>query len=335
MTTDIEASQIDLAVTRDFTVGGAQVRPSLREIEAEGTVETLEPRVMQVLVLLAEMEGRTVSRDLMVERCWGGVIVGEDAIQRCVGRLRKVADATGAFEIVTLSRVGYRLNARAPAAGNTQPERLLAVLPFDNLSNDPDFDYFADGVSEEILQSIARGSSIRVIGRTSSFQYRGQDKTIPRIARDLGATHILDGSVRRSGTLLRVSAHLVELSDQTMLWTDRFDGDIDNPFDLQDEVARGAVEALKGVFREKAASAPVSGASFESLLMLRELVRQMSFGSEDEAVLSAINTLAPDSAEAWGIVAKVRAAQRWSSPSFAGAPFACRSGDGGRACACA
>lgn len=314
MTTDIEASQIDLAVTRDFTVGGAQVRPSLREIEAEGTVETLEPRVMQVLVLLAEMEGRTVSRDLMVERCWGGVIVGEDAIQRCVGRLRKVADATGAFEIITLSRVGYRLNARAPVAGNTQSERLLAVLPFDNLSNDPDFDYFADGVSEEILQSIARGSSIRVIGRTSSFQYRGQDKTIPRIARDLGATYILDGSVRRSGTLLRVSAHLVELSDQTMLWTDRFDGDIDNPFDLQDEVARGAVEALKGVFREKAASAPVSGASFESLLKLRKLVRQTSFGSEDEAVLNAINTLAPDSAEAWGIVAKVRAAQRWSSP---------------------
>ncbi|MDX2211316.1 MAG: winged helix-turn-helix domain-containing protein [Sphingopyxis sp.] len=314
MMSDGATPPIDLAGCADLTIGGLVVRPSLREIEAGGTVETLEPRVMQVLVLLAEMEGRTVSRDLMVERCWGGVIVGEDAIQRCIGRLRKVAEATNAFEIVTLSRVGYRMNARIDAATPVPPERLLAVLPFDNLSNDPDFDYFADGVSEEILHLIARGSSIRVIGRTSSFQYRGSDKNIARIAQELGATHVLDGSVRRSGDALRVAAHLMELSDQTMLWADRFDGDTANPFDLQDAVARAAVQALNGALKPVADAKPVSAEGFDALLRLRQLLSGTSFGGEDETVIAAVESLTPDSAEAWGTIAKVRASQRWTAP---------------------
>jgi adenylate cyclase len=313
MKTEARTPQIDLALAADFAIGIAQVRPSLREVQCRTTVETLEPRVMQVLVLLAEMEGRTVSRDLMVERCWGGVIVGEDAIQRCIGRLRKVADVTAAFEIVTLSRVGYRLNARTTEVGRERPERLLAVLPFDNLSNEPGFDYFADGVSEEILQSIARSSSIRVIGRTSSFQYRGNEKNIARIAQELGATHLLDGSVRRSGDALRVAAHLMELSDQTMLWADRFDGDIANPFDLQDAVARGAVSALREVFNDRGPSNILTGPGFDALVRLRQLLNDSSFGGEDEAVIAEVESLTPDSSEAWGIVAKVRASQRWTA----------------------
>jgi TolB-like protein len=273
--------------------------------------ETLEPRVMQVLVALAQADGRTVSRDTLVERCWGGVIVGEDAIQRCIGRLRKVADATKAFEIVTLSRVGYRLNARAVEGEPGKPERLLAVLPFDNLSNDSSFDYFADGVSEEILQLIARKSSIKVIGRTSSFQFRGAHKVVARIAQDLGATHILDGSVRRAGQHLRVAAHLMDLADQTMLWADRFDGTIDAPFALQDEVARSAIQALAGAFRQSAPNNTVSGVGFDALLKLRQVLGRSSFGGDDETTIAAVENLIPDSAEAWGVVAKVRASQRW------------------------
>lgn len=313
MITDLDMIPINLADRTDFRIGDAVVRPSVREIEYGSAVETLEPRVMQVLVLLADMEGRTVSRDLMVARCWGGVIVGEDAIQRCIGRLRKVADATGAFEIITLSRIGYRLNARTSTAVSTPPERLLAVLPFDNLSNDPDFDYFADGVAEEILQSIARGSTIRVIGRTSSFQYRGNNKIIPRIAQELGATHLLDGSVRRSGNALRVAAHLMELSDQTMLWAERFDGDIANPFDLQDAVARGAIGALCGMLRENSQTNGISGTGFDALLRLRRLLNDGKVGVEDEATIVAVEQLSPGSAEAWGTVAKVRATQRWTN----------------------
>jgi adenylate cyclase len=306
-------SQIDLAREADFTLGDAIVSPSLRELRCGDATHVLEPRVMQVLVLLAGHAGQTVSRDELIERCWGGLIVGEDAIQRSIGRLRKLANQTGAFEIVTLARVGYRLNSRSADPAASKPsEQLLAVLPFDNLSNDPAFDYFADGVSEEILQSIARRSSIRVIGRTSSFQYRGNDKTIPRIIDELGASHLLDGSVRRSGKALRVSAHLMELSDQTMLWAERFDGDCDNPFDLQDAVARGAVAALSGIFDDAARADPVSGGGFDALTRLRQIAHRTSFGAEDEAVIEALASTVPTSAEAWGIVARVRAAKRWT-----------------------
>jgi adenylate cyclase len=304
---------INLADEADFALGSLNVRPSFREVMAGDRTHVLEPRVMQVLVLLARHHGQTVSRDQLVEACWGGVIVGENAIQRCIGLLRKLAEATVAFEIITLARVGYRLNVQADEATSRQPERLLAVLPFDNLSNDPDFDYFADGVSEEILQSISRTSSIKVIGRTSSFQYRGNNKVIPRIAQELGATHLLDGSVRRSGETLRVSAHLMELSDQTMLWADRFDGDIANPFDLQDAVARGAVGALSGMISESATHENLSGPGFDALLRLRRLLNDGSIGIDDEAAIAAVEQLSPDSAEAWGTVAKVRATQRWTT----------------------
>lgn len=307
---------IDLASTDDFALGTLEVSPSLREVREGGRSHILEPRVMQVLVALAERRGNTVSRDQLVERCWGGVIVGENAIQRCIGLLRKLAEVTGGFEITTLARVGYRLNEVQPAASGVPaqpPEKLLAVLPFDNLSDSPDFDYFSDGVAEEVLQSIARRSEIRVIGRTSSFQYRGPDKIIARIGSELGATHVLDGSVRRSGDRLRVSAHLMELAEQTLVWADRFDGDSANPFDLQDEVARAAVAALNGIFKESAKKDPVSAPGYDAMLRLRRLLNESRSDTYDEMAIAAVEALAPESAQAWGLVAKVRAAQLMTS----------------------
>lgn len=308
-------AQIHLATSPDFTLGAARVRPSLRQVECGRETFTLEPRVMQVLVLLAAAAGRTVSRDEMLARCWGGTIVGEDAIQRCIGRLRKLAESTGAFEIVTLSRVGYRLGAGASGERDARPERLLAVLPFDSIPLEPGFDYFADGVSEEILQSIARRSGIRVIGRTSSFQFRGPEKIVARIAQELGATHILDGSVRRSGGRLRVAAHLMDVSDLTLLWSDRFEGDLDDPFELQDEVARGVIRALDGVLRAPSPASPRSGAAFDTLAKLQQLAHRSSFGGENAELIAEVERIAPDSAGLWGLLASVRASQRWVEPA--------------------
>ncbi|MBL0923621.1 MAG: winged helix-turn-helix domain-containing protein [Sphingomonadaceae bacterium] len=306
---------INLAEEADFSLGPATVRPSLREVAAGGNAHVVEPRVMQVLVLLASHRGQTVSRDQLVERCWGGVIVGENAIQRCIGLLRKLAEATCAFEIVTLARVGYRLNAREGEASAQQPERLLAVLPFDNLSNDPEYDFFADGVTEEILHAIARRSSVKVIGRTSSFQYRGNDKVIARIGQDLGATHVLDGSVRRSGAILRVAVHLMEVADQTMLWSDRFDGDSDNPFDLQERVANGTVAALHGALEPAYAAQPLTGAAYEAMLKLRRLVHSHAPKKEADiaTLFDRISEAAPDNAEALALMANGLAALRWTA----------------------
>ena len=102
---------IDLAHTRDFALGNYWVRPSAREIEGPGWNEVLEPRIMQVLVALAQTNGAVVSRDDLVRRCWDGRIVGEDAINRCIAKLRRLAEADGGrtFTIDTIPRIGYRL----------------------------------------------------------------------------------------------------------------------------------------------------------------------------------------------------------------------------------
>jgi len=108
-------ARIDLAHEADFTLGPIRVRPSRRELVSDGRRETLEPRVMRVLVALARALGDVLSRDDLIESCWDGVIVSEGAINRCVGQLRKIAEASGnAFAIQTVARVGYRLTAADP-----------------------------------------------------------------------------------------------------------------------------------------------------------------------------------------------------------------------------
>src|SRR5262245_573574 len=104
---------IDLARTPDFSLGSLRVRPSSREVSADNASEQLEPRVMQVLVALANRRGEVVSRDDLIAQCWDGRVVGEDAVNRCTGRLRKLSQAHGGFTLETIARVGYRLTESA------------------------------------------------------------------------------------------------------------------------------------------------------------------------------------------------------------------------------
>lgn len=237
---------IDLAGTADFTLGSVAVHPSTREIANGSARELVEPRVMQVLVALAQRQGQVVSRDSLVEMCWGGRAVGEDAIQRCIAKLRKLAETSGAFAIDTVARVGYRLrvDGQAPAVeAVAASEPVLVVLPFDNLSDDREMQFFSDGVSEEILQAIAQARGVTVIGRISAFQFRGERKALA--AQTLKATHVLDGSVRRSGSRIRISAQLTHAEKGTSLWSDQFDRDIGDSLALQTEIATAIAQALR------------------------------------------------------------------------------------------
>lgn len=127
MTTETAWTPIDLAREPDFALGDSRVRPAAREVEAAAGKTTLEPRVIQVLVALAQQPGSVVSRDELIARCWAGRVVGDDAIHRCIARLRRLADSHGGFEIETVPKVGYRLFARAalprPAAIDHAPAR--------------------------------------------------------------------------------------------------------------------------------------------------------------------------------------------------------------------
>ncbi len=188
---------------------------------------------------------------------------------------------------------------------------ILAVLPFDNLSTDAEMQFFSDGVSEEIIQRLARGAAMKVIGRTSSFQFRGAEKAAAASA--LRATHVLDGSVRRAGARVRIAAHLVEASSQTTLWSDRYDRGLDDVFAVQDEISEQIAAALDSAFTSQARTV-IEPALYD--VFLRASPKQMS---PDElrtniGLLEIVTARAPSFAEAWGRLAYQRAYLRNYQP---------------------
>jgi TolB-like protein len=242
---------IDLARAPAFQLAGIHVRPSTREVlGGEGRRDVLEPRVMQVLVALAERRGEVVSRDDLSRRCWAGRVVSEDSISRCIAALRRLAQVYVGIGIQTIARVGYRLNeATAPDGArdlaSVDGDVLLAVLPFENLASEAEMSHFCEGVTEEIIQAVARSKSLRVIGRAASSQFRGGQKIVAHVADQFRATHVLDGSVRRCGAQVRVCAHLIECRGQTILWSARFDRELSDVFAVQDLVAEAVAMALE------------------------------------------------------------------------------------------
>ena len=188
------------------------------------------------------------------------------------------------------------------SAASTEP--LVAVLAFDNLSSDPEMQFFSDGVSEEIIQRLSRGAKLKVIGRTSSFQFRGEHKA--EAAQSLQCSHVLDGSIRRSGERVRISAHLVEACSRTTLWSDRYDRGLTDIFAVQDEISENIAAALDRAF---------AGSSTQTLdpavydLYLR--ARPQSYAPDElrthVGLLEVVTQRAPHFAEAWGRLAYLRA----------------------------
>ncbi len=121
----------------------------------------------------------------------------------------------------------------------------IAVLPFVNMSSDPEQDYFSDGISEEILNALARVKELKVAGRTSSFAFKGKDQDLRVIGETLGVGHILEGSVRKSGNTVRITAQLIQVEDGFHLWSDTYDRELDNVFAIQDEIATAILVQLK------------------------------------------------------------------------------------------
>jgi TolB-like protein len=133
----------------------------------------------------------------------------------------------------------------APTAETLPTDASIAVLPFVNMSPDKDQEYFADGISEELLNLLAQVPELRVIARTSSFSFKGKDVDIAEIARRLNVANVLEGSVRKSGDKLRITAQLVRASDSSHLWSQTYDRQMADVFEVQDEIAASVVSELK------------------------------------------------------------------------------------------
>jgi TolB-like protein len=184
-------------------------------------------------------------------------------------------------------------------AADSRTERLpsIAVLPFSNMSGDKEQEYFSDGLAEEIINALAQISGLKVIARTSAFAFKGQNTDIRRIAETLGVTNILEGSVRRSGNRIRVTAQLITASDGTHLWSERYDRELADVFVVQDEISSAISEALKVKLSPQAAAGarhtPTLPA-YEALLKARHFHWKVTAESTDQARLFYEQAIALD-----------------------------------------
>lgn len=234
-----------------------EVDPESFELRRAGAVLPVEPLVFELICFLAANPNRVLSRDEIIAGVWQGRIVSDATIAGCVKSARKALGDSGGQQsrIRTVRGRGFRFvgdvssaepppRAEPPAQPAPASERpVLAVLPFRNMGGDKEA-YFADGISEDIITNLGRFRELQVIARSSSFQFRAPDLDLADVARRLNATYLVEGSVRRAGGRLRVTAELVEPASGTHLWADHYDRDVEDLFAVQDEVANTIVATL-------------------------------------------------------------------------------------------
>lgn len=233
-----------------------------RELRKGSDAVSLTPQAFDVLLYLIRNRERVVSKDDLISAIWGGRVVTDAALATRLNSARAAIGDTGDEQrlIKTLQRKGFRFVGQVveidgPDSANraVQPPALvavpsdkpsIAVLPFENLSGDPEQEYFADGLVDDITTALSRFRALFVIARNSSFTYKGKAVDIKQVGQQLGARYVLEGSVRKAGTRLRITGQLIDAATGAHLWADRFDGLLDDIFDLQDEVAQQVVGAI-------------------------------------------------------------------------------------------
>jgi TolB-like protein len=189
----------------------------------------------------------------------GGVCVSDDAYRQVRGKVEIVCDDLGSQMLKNIAEPmqAWRVRLDGQTAVKLQPSSAkqapalalpdkpsVAVLPFQNMSGDPEQEYFADGMVEDIITALSRFKSLFVIARNSSFTYKGKAVEIRQVGRDLGVRYVLEGSVRRAGNRLRITAQLIEAQSGAHVWADRFEGSPQDVFELQDDVTEKVVIAI-------------------------------------------------------------------------------------------
>jgi len=238
-----------------------------RELYRAADPIPVEPKVFDLLVYVIRNRERVVSKDDLIAAIWNGRIVSESALTTCINAARSAIGDTGEAQrlIRTLPRKGIRFIGSVRQGGGeplgvvsaeattdisrpslAQPNKpTIAVLPFTNSSGDPEQEYFSDGLSEDIITDLSKISSLAVAARNTSFALKGKAMDVIQMARQLGATHIVEGSVRKAGNLVRITAQLVEGRSGHQLWAERYDRELSDIFAVQDEISHAVVAALK------------------------------------------------------------------------------------------
>ena len=242
---------------------------SLRELRQGCRPVPIEPQVFDLLLLLIENRHRVVSKNDLIASVWGGRIVSYSTLTSRINAVRKALGDSGSEQklIRTVARKGLRFvgevgtlpaaappRSDAPADGTKAPPRVeaqqlahpvIAVLPFANMSADPDQAYFADGISEDIVAALSKLRWFSVIVRHSSFSHTHKPLSMKQIAEELGAGYVIEGSVRKAGDRVRITAQLNDVRTGNQIWAERYDRELSDVFAVQDEIAEAIVAAIE------------------------------------------------------------------------------------------
>jgi TolB-like protein/tetratricopeptide (TPR) repeat protein len=234
-----------------------------RSLVRDGRHLALRPQAMEVLCYLAKNPGRPISKEELFQEIWQGISVTDDSLVQCIRDIREVLEDRDHRLVKTVPRRGYMFTG--PMSGDQRreedfptpslkgangvlslPDRpSIAVLPFANMSGDPDQEYFADGMSEDLITELARIRWLFVIARNSSFVYKHRVGDVKQVSRELGVRYVLEGSVRRAGKKLRISAQLIDATTGGHHWAEKYDRAVGDIFAVQDEITRSVAGAIE------------------------------------------------------------------------------------------
>src|SRR3954454_191815 len=244
----------------------------LRELSRSGQAIAIEPQVFDLLIYLVENRDHVVTKDDLIESIWGGRIVSESTLTSRINAARKAVGDTGKDQILirTIARKGFRfvgdVSVSSTQVAPLQPRTVqlddaeaeadsvslapldrpaIAVLPFTNLSGEPEQEYFSEGISEDIITALSKLRWFYVIARNSSFIYRGKSVHHQRIGEELGVGYVVEGSVRKDGDQVRITAQLVDVATGSHLWAERYDRSLADVFAVQDEITQAVVAAIE------------------------------------------------------------------------------------------
>ena len=250
-----------------YKFGNCSLDVDRQELRRGTDLVAVEPQVLDLLLYLIRSRDRMVSKDDLIAHVWHGRIVSESTLTSRMTAARQAIGDNGEDQrlIRTIARKGVRFvgevrEARGPfdagAASSASPALLgtaprlpdkpsIAVLPFTNMSGDPEQEYFSDGITEDIITALSRLHWFFVIARNSTFVYKGQPADVKQVGRDLGVRYILEGSVRKSGQRVRITSQLLDATTGNHIWSERYDRDLTDIFALQDEITASVTAAIE------------------------------------------------------------------------------------------
>ncbi|HUJ46878.1 MAG TPA: adenylate/guanylate cyclase domain-containing protein [Rhizomicrobium sp.] len=273
-------------------------------------------------------DGVNVAARLQTLAPIGGVALSQVVRDQVDGRMTCLFDDMGEHQVKNIERPVHVYSVRRPEPDMTEPNTgtasrkfAICVLPFSNMSGDAEQEYFSDGISEDIITDLSKVSALAVVSRNSAFMYKGKNVDLPKVARELKVSHVLEGSVRKSGGRVRITAQLIDGGTNAHVWAERYDRDLSDIFALQDEISEAIVAALKlKLLPEEKKAIETRGTdnveAYNLYLMARQYSVIASLGDTRmaESILRLCRRaieLDPNYARAWALIAVTQVNQRF------------------------